>query len=211
MKALLLLLLGGVAACGAPSTPPASTEPPAARTGERPAPPLPAPPSWLERCEQNLRRAGAELIARGLQGPILTQRERWSDWGAMDYDAFIQAAATNWRLFPDPPVVDADAAPTDGLVFAIGRSMQFRVVLIPISCKPRHARAQPWFDGQKYWDPDEIGKQDHGVTAKIHTDPAPALAPLAAAFVEAMKPIVDDCLADRPVIEPAEECSPEPG
>jgi hypothetical protein len=169
----------------------------------------PPPPSWIDRCELRLRSASEPLVRAGLPGPMLVQRERASDWGANDYDAFITAAATNWSLFPDPPRLDPEATPSDGLVFALGRSMKFRVVLIPIACSPRAARIEPWQDKQKYWDADESYEQAHGVSATIHTDPT--MPELAVRFVDTMRPVVDACVADRPEVAPERTCDPEPG
>lgn len=149
------------------------------------------------------------MIADGLPGPVLVQRERASDWGAQDYDTYITAAATNWRLFPDPPVADSEAADTDGLVLAVGRSMKFRVVMIPIACSPRDEHDDGWFDKQKYWDPDELDAQRNGVSLAIHTDPASAY--FAKMFVDRLRPIVDRCVAKRPALHPARTCDPVPG
>ncbi len=200
MKAIALALL---VACAAPPQALPSTRAPAAPIAH--APPLP----WLDHCEAKLRTAGARLVRAGLAGPILTQRERASDGGADAYDAFITAAATNWRLFPDPPSVDPDDATSDGLVLAIGRSMKFRVVMIPIACKSRAARVQPWRDRHQFWDPDELAEELDGVSARIRTDPAMPV--LAARFVATMMPIVDACLAERPSALPQRECAPDPG
>lgn len=46
------------------------------------------------------------------------------------------------------------------------------------------------------------------MSVTIHTDPS---LPFGKAFVEAMQPIIDECLAARPMIEPAKTCDPEPG
>jgi hypothetical protein len=56
-------------------------------------------------------------------------------------------------------------------------------------------------------DPDEIAEQRDGVSVTIHTDPR---LPFGKAFVEAMQPIVDECLAARPMIEPARPAIPSP-
>lgn len=170
---------------------------------------MPDLPPWLAACEAELHAAANEMIASGLPGPVLVQRERATDWGAQDYDAFINAAATNWSLFPDPPVADTDAADTDGLVLAVGRSMKFRVVMIPIACSPRDERAEVWFDKQKYWDPDELDAQSNGVSLTIHTDPSSAL--FTKVFVDRMRPIIDRCVASRPATHPTRICDPVPG
>ncbi len=190
-----------IAACAPPPHAPPSNHVP------RPVVPAP-PPSWIDVCDHDLRAAGARLVADGMPGPLLGQREPWSDWGAQQYDTYVNAAATNWRLFPDPPVVDPEAAPSDGLVFAIGRSMKYRVMLIPIDCNPRAARFVPWHDAQKYWEPDELAEQRDGVTVTIHTDPG---MPFGKAFIDAMQPIIDACLTNRPAIPAIKTCDPEPG
>jgi hypothetical protein len=149
------------------------------------------------------------MLSAGLPGPILSQRVHATEWGAQDYDAYINAAVTNHRLFPeDPPVVAGE--PDDGIILAVGRSMQYRVVLVPINCQPRASGLKIWFDKQKYWDPDELQRQRKGVSAAIHTDAAPAAKAFATRFIELMKPIVEACIADRPPLVPTKRCQPVP-
>jgi hypothetical protein len=196
--AALLVVVG----CASAAPPPAASN----KVAVASAPP--SPPSWIDTCDRELRAAGARLVALGMPGPLLSQRERWTEWGAQEYDTYVTAAATNWRLFPDPPAVDPEAAPTDGLVFAIGRSMKYRVMLIPIDCLPRAAQRKPWYDVQKYWDPDELAQQRDGVSVTIHTDPTLLLGKT---FIDAMQPVVERCLDARPPMPPTRTCSPVPG
>ncbi len=190
----------------------ACTPPPPAVPSSRVPPPViaHAPPlPWLDNCEAKLRAAGTALVRAGLPGPILTQRERADNWGADSYDAFITAAATNWSLFPVPPRVDPEDTDADGLVLAIGRSMKFRVVMIPIACRSHSLESEPWQDKHQFWTHGEIAALAHGVSARIRTDPE--MPELAAQFIAAMKPIVDACLAERPFVPPTRECDPVPG
>ncbi len=167
----------------------------------------PAPATWSDRCAEKERRAAAPL---GLRGPIYAWRERATEWGAQQYDTFLEACARDPKLLAglDQPPLGAHGE-GDGLIFAVGPSMQFRVVLIPIDCSPRAARSESWFDKQKYWDPDEWDAQSHGVSATIHADPKQR--ELGKKFYELLRPAVDACLADRPFVAPAKECSPVPG
>ena len=173
-------------------------------------PPTPRVATWIDRCEQRLRRAADDLIAAGLPGPILTQRERPTNWAAWEYNTYVEAAATNHRLFPDDDPTRHTSTEADGLIFVIGRSMKFRVALVPVACEPHASRSRAWYDTQST-DPTELAEQVSGVSVTIHTDPSPEMGVLAAGFVEVVKPIVAACIAERPPIPVTITCSPDPG
>jgi hypothetical protein len=168
-----------------------------------------AAPTWTDGCEERLRAAALDLIADGLPGPIFAWRERPTEWGASEYDAFIDAAARDPKLRRRLLAPDPSSEP--GLILAVGESLKFRVVLVPIDCRPRASEAIAWFDKKKYWDPDELDAWINGVSVALHVDPSPSLRKKARRFIEVMRPIVDQCVARRPPLPVARACSPHPG
>lgn len=167
--------------------------------------PLPADPrrAWLDECEARLRRAAAALASFG---PIVTWRDRASH-STDSYDVFIHAAAAKPSLVEgSTPHPDDDA-----IVFALGRSLEFRVVLVAEDCRAgAWPRDTPWADRLKYWDPNEMYREARGVSAAIHVDHRVRYE-RTRAFIEAFRPVVDACLERRPLLEPARVCDPTPG